>query len=85
MCDFPNLWGGCTALHIAVIVRHEDIVRLLVTEGADPEKRRVIPPEGDQAYALTALEMAKGKRRYSNCSRTKVPKGSIVFREMHFC
>ena len=62
MCDFPNLWGGCTALHIAVIVRHEDIVRLLVTEGADPEKRRVIPPEGDQAYALTALEMAKGKK-----------------------
>ena len=62
MCDFPNLWGGCTALHIAVIVRHEDIVRLLVTERADPEKRRVIPPDGDQAYALTALEMAKGKK-----------------------
>ena len=59
VCPFPDLNGGQDALHIAAALGHADIVRLLLERGADPKLRRVIPPDGNQSYALDALGIAK--------------------------
>ena len=59
MCPFPDIMGGMTALHCAAGFGYADIVALLLERGADPQVRRVIPPDGDQSHALDALGIAK--------------------------